>query len=65
MYIQMQKYRYSFTGCISIFLVGEVPNPLEDPYLAIRGYAFIPNALRCAFHRKYGMTIMSLIKICF
>ena len=48
----MQKYRYSFTGCISIFLVGEVPNPLEDPYLAIRGCAFAPNALRYALCQK-------------
>ena len=43
LYIQMQKYWCSFPGCISIFLVGEVPNPLEDPYLEIRGCTFVPN----------------------
>ena len=65
MYIQRQKYRCSFLGYIGIFLVGGIPNPLEDPYLAIRGCAFVPNALRYAFHRKYGITIMSLIKFFF
>ena len=38
-----------FSGCTGIFLVGEVPTPLKDPYLAIRDCAFVPNALlvRC------------------
>ena len=58
LYIQRQKYRCCFPGNIGIFLVGEVPNPLKDPYLAIRGCAFVPNALRCVFHRKYGMMII-------
>ena len=40
LYIQRQKYRYSLSGCSGIFLVGEGPNPLEDPYLKIRGCAF-------------------------
>ena len=28
-----------------IFLAGAFPSPLEDPYLAIRGCAFVPNAV--------------------
>ncbi len=59
-YMQMQKYRCSFPGCIGIFLVGEGPNPLEDPYLEIRGCAFVSNASRFDFSEIIGNRVMRL-----
>ena len=51
------KMPAQFSGCTGIFLVGEVPNPLKDPYLAIRDCAFVPERFIGSLSLVFGNLI--------